>query len=84
MTEMGFGMTPGGASISTLNWDLDLIVPAAHLIQVDHITEKTAGHGVTMDVKPIMPTAAAGTNTTQGANTAFVLANPPVDYALWG
>lgn len=49
MNRMGFGNTAGGASISSLNWDKDLEVPAIYKIKVDHIAEKTAAAGVTLD-----------------------------------
>jgi hypothetical protein len=53
---MGFQNAPGGASVSTLNWDLDMTVPAAYKIKTDHIAETTAGHTVVMDSSVLLAT----------------------------
>jgi hypothetical protein len=44
----------GGGKTSTVNvsgliWDIDLIVPAANRITVDHVDQTTIGHGVEID-----------------------------------
>ena len=49
---MGFNMSSGGANISGLTWDTDLIVPAARKITADHIENTTALHGIVLNSAP--------------------------------
>lgn len=76
---MGFSNSGGSATIKSLKWDADLIVPAIYKITTDHIAETTAGHGII--------TAAAFLTTDHIAETTAghgVTANSKSNLMLWG